>query len=164
MFSSKQKQLIAQKVEELLLSLNHPEMPETRPEFKLHVDGKEDWSYADIEPNWKFEGRPISINPFNEEMAKTMYSCVTIDNKKIPIDDAVADALMEQATKLTKKDQQLADKVAEIERLRKFITDAHCPYCDGSGAIRIEPDEWEQCRWCYERQAALDAAAKDTNP
>lgn len=40
---------------------------------------------------------------------------------------------------------------AEIERLRQFIIDAPCPHCDGSGGIRIAEDEWEQCRWCSEK-------------
>ena len=55
MFSMAEKRFIAQKIEELLLSLNHPEMPDEKPVFKLHVDGSESWSWADIEPNWKFE-------------------------------------------------------------------------------------------------------------
>ena len=68
MFSMKQKQEIAQKIEELLLSYNHPEMPEEKPEFSLHVDGKESWSWADIVPNHHFdENNKPSINPFNEE-------------------------------------------------------------------------------------------------
>jgi hypothetical protein len=51
-FSAEEKQLIAAKVEEVLLSLNHPEMPKERPVFELHVEGKSYWSWADIEPNW----------------------------------------------------------------------------------------------------------------
>ena len=66
MFSIKEKQHIAQKIEELLLELKHPEMPTERLMFKLHVDGKESWSWADIEANWTFESRKPSCNPFNE--------------------------------------------------------------------------------------------------
>ena len=51
MFSTKEKQYIAEKIEELLLSTRHPEMPQENPNFQLHVDGKEDWSWADIKPN-----------------------------------------------------------------------------------------------------------------
>jgi hypothetical protein len=62
-----EKQMIAQKIEELLLSLNHPEMPEVKPNFTLHVDGKEAWSWADIKPNWTFGDRnPPQINKWNE--------------------------------------------------------------------------------------------------
>ena len=63
MFSVKEKQMIANEIEKLLLSLNHPEMPNEKPKFKLHVDGVKDWSWTDIEPNWTY------VNPFNE-MAK----------------------------------------------------------------------------------------------
>jgi hypothetical protein len=49
------------------LSLDHPEMPKEKPRFKLHVDGKESWSWADIDPNWLYEnqGSPPG-NVFNE--------------------------------------------------------------------------------------------------
>ena len=67
MFSVKEKQYLAQKIEELLLELKHPEMPDEKPEFKLHVEGKESWSWADIEPNWVFQdGKVFGKNPFNE--------------------------------------------------------------------------------------------------
>ena len=68
MFSMEQKRKIAEVIEKALLDLKHPEMPISRPKFKLHVDGKEDWSWADIEPNWIFDDKlkePV-INPFNE--------------------------------------------------------------------------------------------------
>jgi len=67
MFSGKEKKMISQKLEEILLELKHPEMPDERPSFKLHVDGKEDWSWADIEPNWTFneENKPGG-SPWNE--------------------------------------------------------------------------------------------------
>ena len=66
MFSFEEKKMIAQKIEELLLSLGHPEMPKDRPSFLLNVSGKESWSYAEIEPNWKFENKPAGINSWNE--------------------------------------------------------------------------------------------------
>lgn len=71
MFSMKQKQHVANVIEKTLLEFNHPEMPEEKPVFKLHVDGKEDWSWADIEPNWIYseENNPFN-NPFNETNTK----------------------------------------------------------------------------------------------
>lgn len=66
MFSLNQKRIIAQKVEEVLLSFNHPEMPTEKPEFHLHVKGKESWSWADIEPNHHFENTSPATNPWNE--------------------------------------------------------------------------------------------------
>lgn len=68
MFSVAEKRQIAAKIEELLLSLNHPEMPKEKPKFKLHVNGKENWSWADIDPNWIFDDghKKPTVNPFNE--------------------------------------------------------------------------------------------------
>ena len=65
MFSLKEKQEIAAKVEEILLSYNHPEMPKEKPRFHLRVDGKEGWSWADIDPNWIYEDKKPGVNPWN---------------------------------------------------------------------------------------------------
>lgn len=67
MFSMAEKKQISEEVERVLLSFNHPEMPKEMPVFQLHVKGKEDWSYADIEPNWKFKDKSPGINLWNEE-------------------------------------------------------------------------------------------------
>lgn len=72
MFSMKEKQVMAQKIEELLLSFDHPEMPKSRLEFHLHVKGKENWSWADIEPNHHFENKEPSVNPWNEVAREKM--------------------------------------------------------------------------------------------
>lgn len=61
MFSTEQKKAIAAAVEQVLLSIDCDEMPMERPRFHLHVDGKESWSWADIEPNWTFENRPKKV-------------------------------------------------------------------------------------------------------
>ena len=68
MFSMEQKRKISEIVEKAILELNHPEMPKEKPKFKLHIDGKESWSFADIEPNWVFDDghKKPGINPFNE--------------------------------------------------------------------------------------------------
>ena len=68
MFSTSEKKQIADKIEKLLLKLNHPEMPKTKPEFSLHIDGKESWNWADIKPNWTFiEDNIPGVNQFNED-------------------------------------------------------------------------------------------------
>ena len=68
MFSLKEKQYIASRIEELLLSLKHPEMPTKNPDFTLRVEGKADWSWAEIRPNWTFGiDNPPTVNPFNEQ-------------------------------------------------------------------------------------------------
>lgn len=66
MFSMKEKQIIAEKIEEILLSLDHPEMPKEKPDFTLTVCGKETWSWAKIKPNWTFEGKPPMGTLWNE--------------------------------------------------------------------------------------------------
>ena len=66
MFSTNEKKRIADAVEKILLEINHPEMPKERPSFKLHVDGKESWSWADIEPNWTYEGTHPKTTEWNE--------------------------------------------------------------------------------------------------
>lgn len=66
MFSIKEKQKIAAAIEKVLLEIDHPEMPKEKPKFKLHVDGKESWSWADIEPNWTYEDRPATTTHWNE--------------------------------------------------------------------------------------------------
>jgi hypothetical protein len=53
MFSPDEKGLIARILENVILSLDHPEMPKERPKFRLHVDGIDDDSWADIVPNWE---------------------------------------------------------------------------------------------------------------
>jgi len=73
MFSMEQKRKIAEEVEKLLLSFNHPEMPTEKPDFFLHVAGKEGWSFADIKPNWIFDDQnKPGVNPHNERVAKQM--------------------------------------------------------------------------------------------
>ncbi len=66
MFSVKEKQQIASVIEKTLLDLNHPEMPKEKPRFNIHIDGKEGWSWADIEPNWVYEDKAPGVNPFNK--------------------------------------------------------------------------------------------------
>jgi len=55
MFSVEEKKKIAAVIEKTLLELNHPEMPKEKPSFTLHVSGKEEWSWADINPNWIYD-------------------------------------------------------------------------------------------------------------
>jgi len=71
MFSKAQKVKIAEEIEKLLLSFDHPEMPKEKPYFELHVHGVDkSWQFADIRPNWEFENKEPGMNPWNERMAK----------------------------------------------------------------------------------------------
>jgi len=64
MFSVKQKREIADVVQTILRATNHPELPEGEISFRLHVDGAEAWSWADISNNGAVE-KP-NVNPWNE--------------------------------------------------------------------------------------------------
>ena len=73
MFSVEQKRQIAEKVENILLDIKHPEMPEEKPKFFLRIEGNSLMSWAEIRPNWMFskENSP-SVNPYNERVAEQM--------------------------------------------------------------------------------------------
>lgn len=69
MFSVEEKKKISIEIQKLLLSFNHPEMPKSKPRFKIHVDGSESWSWADIvDPTTAEEmfGPQHKANPWNE--------------------------------------------------------------------------------------------------
>lgn len=51
MFSIRQKREIAEKVQRILRSTNHPELPKGEVRFVLNVWGAEDWSWAEIQNN-----------------------------------------------------------------------------------------------------------------
>ena len=68
MFSVQQKRDISDAVQKILRATNHAELPTTGEiAFTLHVDGAEDWNWADIQNNGAV-GDP-SVNPHNEVMA-----------------------------------------------------------------------------------------------
>lgn len=73
MFSMAEKQKLSADIEKLLLDLKHPEMPTEKLKFRLHVDGSQSWSWADIEPNWTFnDANKPSVNQFNEKARDIM--------------------------------------------------------------------------------------------
>lgn len=66
MFSVAQKREIADAVQRILRATNHPELPaNTEIQFHLHVDGAENWSWANIRNNGAVSDP--TINPWNEE-------------------------------------------------------------------------------------------------
>lgn len=68
MFSLKEKQEIADKVQKILRETDHPELPEGEIQFQLHVDGAESWSWADIRNNGFFTAtNKPGVNPWNEQ-------------------------------------------------------------------------------------------------
>lgn len=68
MFSVEQKRDIAEKVQKILRETRHPELPEGEIPFRLHVDGAESWSWADISNNGSVTSP--DVNPWNEIAAK----------------------------------------------------------------------------------------------
>jgi len=51
MFSSDMKYMIAEQVQKILQETHHPELPDGQIQFLLHVDGAENWSWANIRNN-----------------------------------------------------------------------------------------------------------------
>lgn len=67
MFSVNQKREISRKIQEIIRETNHSELPDGEINFKIHIDGAENWSWADIENNGSVTNP--SINPHNERQA-----------------------------------------------------------------------------------------------
>jgi len=65
MFSLKQKRKISDVIQKILKETNHPELPEGEINFRLHVDGAESWSWADICNNGSVQNP--KINSWNEK-------------------------------------------------------------------------------------------------
>jgi hypothetical protein len=64
MFSVNQKRAISEAVQSILRKTNHPELPTGEIQFNLHVDGAEQWSWADIRNNGVVTNP--SVNQWNE--------------------------------------------------------------------------------------------------
>jgi hypothetical protein len=82
MFSLKQKQEIAEKVQQILRETNHPELPKGEIAFQLHVDGAESWCWADIRNNgfYTAANKP-TVNPWNERQDKRHLTAIEETNK-----------------------------------------------------------------------------------
>jgi len=69
MFSVQQKRDISTAIQDILRATEHPELPkEGEIQFKLHVKGAADWSWADIDNNGAVSNP--TVNPHNEAMAE----------------------------------------------------------------------------------------------
>ena len=62
MFSVRQKREISAKIQNILRSTNHPELPEGSITFTLNVSGKEVWSWAVIKNNSAVKSPNINIH------------------------------------------------------------------------------------------------------
>ena len=65
MFSVQQKREISEAVQKILRDTKHPELPEGEIQFELHVDGAQNWSWADIKNNGAI--KDPNVNPWNEQ-------------------------------------------------------------------------------------------------
>jgi hypothetical protein len=65
MFSVRQKREIADAVQKVLRDTGHPELPAGEIQFSLHVEGAEQWSWADIRNNGAVS--TPGVNPWNEK-------------------------------------------------------------------------------------------------
>ena len=74
MFSVQQKREISDSVQTILRKTGHPELPGGEISFHLHVDGAEDWSWADIRNNGAIINP--SINVHNELSSGIMINKV----------------------------------------------------------------------------------------
>jgi len=72
MFSHKQKREISNEIQTILRGTNHPELPESEIQFHIHIDGAENWSWADIKNNGSVQYP--SVNPWNEKQDKRRKS------------------------------------------------------------------------------------------
>jgi hypothetical protein len=72
MFSVSEKRAIADAVQCILRLTRHPELPEDEIQFHLHVNGADDWSWADIQNNGAVQNP--GVNPHNERQAQASWS------------------------------------------------------------------------------------------
>lgn len=78
MFSSKQKQEIAEKVQQILRDTDHPELGDGEINFTLFVEGAESWSWADIKNNGAFIVDTLSEDDqFSPSKARIRHGHIT---------------------------------------------------------------------------------------
>jgi len=79
MFSMTQKREISDAVQRILRGTNHPELPAGEIQFKLHVEGAQAWSWADIQNNGAV--MTPTVNPRNESVARQQKDIIArLDN------------------------------------------------------------------------------------
>ncbi|NOR27508.1 MAG: hypothetical protein GQ540_03150 [Lutibacter sp.] len=68
MFSIRQKREISDSIQKILRKTNHDELPKGEIQFAIHIDGAENWSWADIRNNGAITNP--SKNNWNERQDK----------------------------------------------------------------------------------------------
>ena len=64
MFSCSQKRKLSNEIQNIIRATKHPELPAGEIPFKIHIEGAEAWSWADIENNGAVTNP--GINPYSE--------------------------------------------------------------------------------------------------
>lgn len=135
MFSVEQKRSISRAVQQVLRDTNHPELPTGEIQFKLHVDGAENWSWADIKNNGAV---PVpDVNPHNEAMTP-LPTPAELRESATALDDAYNDfgqgyGFEETANHL----RQFADL---IEQAEKGVTDDVIDKADRAAELSSQPE------------------------
>ena len=133
MFSVQQKRDISDAVQKILRATAHPELPTTgEVSFKLHVDGAEEWSFADIQNNAAV-GNP-GLNPHNElmdslpeEEARSLISKaqdLPLPDPRDTPDDFIKEMLTTQLAKLQRSIVRLEDRDKIKDQLFAEMSDA----------------------------------------
>ena len=67
MFSVEEKRAISEGIQKVIRDTKHIELPDGEIKFKIHIQGAEVWSWADIQNNGAIVNP--SVNPHNEAQA-----------------------------------------------------------------------------------------------
>lgn len=114
MFSVAQKREIADRIQEILRSTNHPELPQGEIFFHIHIRGAESWSWADIMNNSSVENP--GANPHNEMMAERDTSIF----KRKPEPESSVEGLQREKQELQERIKQLESQLIYVFDLGDF--------------------------------------------
>lgn len=73
MLSSKVKKEVAEKVQKILQEIDDNELPKGEINFLLHIDGEENWSWANIRNNKNKDVPPPSNLVLNETLVFKIF-------------------------------------------------------------------------------------------
>ena len=74
MFSVKQKREISEAIQAVLRETNHPELPDTEIQFNIHINGAEEWSWADISNNGAAQNPGVNMHNERQDSVDT-HTC-----------------------------------------------------------------------------------------
>lgn len=62
MFSVRQKREISELIQKILHDTKHPELPKSEIQFNIHIEGAEQWSWADIKNNGAVDNPSVNLH------------------------------------------------------------------------------------------------------